>query len=229
MHNMKKHMLTHSGAKPYSCDFCDKSYTDNYSLKQHVGKVHPDVASTLPHLMITPRTKKQQGTENQDHDRFKSMVNEMTASQKAAALQLCQQTLLAAQIQTDQVQNEQPQAEQTPHLPIGVEPVTYDDNENDVNDDQEFDISQFMEEVEEDASHDENMEEIIEHPESNLINVETENNLKRHVRIHLGIKPYKCKFCEMTFSDKASYMVHIWDIAQLPHGDLCTCSPSRWG
>jgi len=219
MHNMKRHMLTHSGAKPYSCDFCDKSYTDNYSLKQHVAKVHPDVASTLPHMMITPRTKKQQNTENQDHDGFKSMVNEMTASQKAAALQLYQQTLLAAQMQTEQMQakqfqNEQLQTEQmqteqlqaeqieaeqippqqTPELPIGVEPVTYDeDNENDVSDDQEFDISQFMEEVNEegeleiednlmsselDVSHDENMEEIIEHPESNTMNVETENITK---------------------------------------------------
>jgi len=198
MHNMKRHMLTHSGAKPYSCDFCDKSYTDNYSLKQHVAKVHPDVASTLPHLMITPRTKKQQSTENQDHDGFKSMVNEMTASQKAAALQLYQQTLLAAQmqteqVQTDQVQNEEMQAEQPPELPIGVEPVTYEDNENDVSDDQEFDISQFMEEVNEegeleiednlmsselDVSHDENMEEIIEHPESHTMNVETDNVTK---------------------------------------------------
>ena len=61
---MKRHMLTHSGAKPYSCDFCDKSYTDNYSLKQHVAKVHPGVASTLPHMMITPRTKKQPNAEN---------------------------------------------------------------------------------------------------------------------------------------------------------------------
>ena len=57
MHNMKRHLLTHSGAKPYSCDFCDKSYTDNYSLKQHVAKIHPDIASSLPHMMITPRNK----------------------------------------------------------------------------------------------------------------------------------------------------------------------------
>ena len=56
---MKRHMLSHSGAKPYSCDFCDKSYTDNYSLKQHVAKVHPGVASTIPNMMTNPnRTKK---------------------------------------------------------------------------------------------------------------------------------------------------------------------------
>lgn len=72
--------------------------------------------------------------------------------------------------------------------------MTYDeDNDNDVSDDQEFDISQFMEEVNEegeleiednlmsselDVSHDENMEEIIEHPEGNTMIAETENNLK---------------------------------------------------
>jgi hypothetical protein len=27
------------GIKPFACDFCEKSYTDNYSLKQHVAKV----------------------------------------------------------------------------------------------------------------------------------------------------------------------------------------------
>ena len=43
LHNMKRHLLTHSGAKPFSCDFCDKSYTDNYSLKQHVATVHEKV------------------------------------------------------------------------------------------------------------------------------------------------------------------------------------------
>ena len=57
LHNMKRHLLTHSGAKPFSCDFCDKSYTDNYSLKQHVAKIHPDIASSLPHMIITPRNK----------------------------------------------------------------------------------------------------------------------------------------------------------------------------
>lgn len=182
MHNMKRHMLTHSGAKPYSCDFCDKSYTDNYSLKQHVAKVHPDVASTLPHMMITPRSKKQ-NIDSQDPEGFKSMVNEMTASQKAAALQVYQQTLLAAQLQSGQIPQEQQQ-----EFPDGVEPLTYDENENDndISDDQEFDISQFMEEVNEegeleiednlmsselDGSHDENMEEIIEHPDSNPVTV----------------------------------------------------------
>ena len=57
LHNMKRHLLTHSGAKPFACDFCDKSYTDNYSLKQHVAKIHPDIASTLPHMIITPRNR----------------------------------------------------------------------------------------------------------------------------------------------------------------------------
>ena len=64
-------LLLPSGAKPYSCDFCDKSYTDNYSLKQHVARIHPDVATSLPHLMITPRTRGEQ-----DDSGFKSMVKD---------------------------------------------------------------------------------------------------------------------------------------------------------
>eukprot|EP00092_Neocalanus_flemingeri_P013784 GFUD01014867.1.p1 GENE.GFUD01014867.1~~GFUD01014867.1.p1 ORF type:complete len:864 (+),score=225.34 GFUD01014867.1:100-2691(+) len=205
MHNMKRHMLTHSGAKPYSCDFCDKSYTDNYSLKQHVAKVHPDVASTLPHMMITPRTKKQANTDNKDHDGFKSMVNEMTASQKAAALQLYQQTLLAAQahtqLQTDQAHTQlqtdqahtQLQTDQQTEFPSGVEPVTYEENENDINDDQDFDISQFMEEVNDaeeldiednlmsselDAGQEQIMEESMERDGDIAMNIEAENTIR---------------------------------------------------
>ena len=67
--------------------------------------------------------------------------------------------------------------------------MTYEENENDISDDRDFDISQFMEEVNEegeleiednlmsselDASHDENMEEIIETTDGNLMNIEAE-------------------------------------------------------
>lgn len=132
MHNMKRHLMTHSGAKPYSCDFCDKSYTDNYSLKQHVAKIHPDVASSLPHMMITPRIKNKQ---NQapiivDDEGFKSMVNEMTASQKAAAIEAYRESLSSPE----------------EHLPFGVEAVTYEDDEEHIDNHLEMDPSDFMEE-----------------------------------------------------------------------------------
>ena len=132
MHNMKRHLMTHSGAKPYSCDFCDKSYTDNYSLKQHVAKIHPDVASSLPHMMITPRIKNKQ---NQapiivDDEGFKSMVNEMTASQKAAAIEAYRESLSSPE----------------EHLPFGVEAVTYEDDEEHLDNNLEMDPSDFMEE-----------------------------------------------------------------------------------
>ena len=130
LHNMKRHLMTHSGAKPYSCDFCDKSYTDNYSLKQHVAKIHPDVASSLPHMMITPRTKnKPQEAPIVDDEGFKSMVNEMTTSQKAAALQAYRESLSSPD----------------EHLPFGVEAVTYDDEEH-LNDVLDMNPSDFMEE-----------------------------------------------------------------------------------
>ena len=110
---MKRHMLSHSGAKPYSCDFCDKSYTDNYSLKQHVAKVHPGVASTIPNMMTTTNRTKKSGPNAREVNRgknktcvdleiqeseegFKSMVSEMTNSQKAAAVHLYQQQLASS-------------------------------------------------------------------------------------------------------------------------------------
>merc|ERR1719273_74105 len=98
LQNMKRHMLSHSGAKPYSCDFCDKSYTDNYSLKQHVAKVHPGVASTIPNMMSNPNRTKKSGpnAREESEEGFKSMVNEMTSSQKAAAVHLYQQQLASS-------------------------------------------------------------------------------------------------------------------------------------
>lgn len=131
MHNMKRHLMTHSGAKPYACDFCDKSYTDNYSLKQHVAKIHPDVASSLPHMMITPRIKNKQHQVPMivDDEGFKSMVNEMTASQKAAALEAYRESLSSPE----------------EHLPFGVEAVTYNDDEEHLDIDLEMDPSDFME------------------------------------------------------------------------------------
>ena len=108
-----------------------------------MARIHPDVATSLPHLMITPRTRGEQ-----DDSGFKSMVkyyivtiiitttcqvNEMTASQKAAAVQLYQHSLLSSRPAADQNQSD---------LPFGVEAVTYDEDDN-----EEFDVSQFMEEV----------------------------------------------------------------------------------
>ena len=127
MHNMKRHLLTHSGAKPFSCDFCDKSYTDNYSLKQHVAKVHPDIANSLPpHMLITPRNKARTSFNSKevDDEGFKSMVNEMTASQKAAALKAYQDSLKSHD-----------------DLPFGVEAVTYDEDDEDDG----VDPTEFME------------------------------------------------------------------------------------
>ena len=44
-----------AGIKPFSCDFCDKGYTDAYTLKMHLQKSHPGVASSLPSLQIPSR------------------------------------------------------------------------------------------------------------------------------------------------------------------------------
>ena len=33
--------------------------------------------------------------------------------------------------------------------------------------------------------------------------------MNRHVRIHLGVKPYKCDHCEKRFSDKGACKGHM--------------------
>ena len=35
------------------------------------------------------------------------------------------------------------------------------------------------------------------------------SNMRRHVRIHLGVKPYKCDYCEKRFSDKGACKGHM--------------------
>ena len=39
-HNLDRHMRTHDGLRPYSCNFCVKSYSQAGSLKDHEGSVH---------------------------------------------------------------------------------------------------------------------------------------------------------------------------------------------
>lgn len=131
MQNMKRHMLTHSGAKPYSCDFCDKSYSDNYSLKQHVAKIHPGVASSIPNMLTNPNRARKSGpnAREESEEGFKSMVNEMTTSQKAAAVQLYQQQMASTEAGD------------------GEEALMIDESGPDLEDEHELDPSTFMEDI----------------------------------------------------------------------------------
>lgn len=37
---LQKHMCTHTGEKPFKCDYCDKKFVDNYYRKVHLKKKH---------------------------------------------------------------------------------------------------------------------------------------------------------------------------------------------
>ncbi|XP_044736951.1 zinc finger protein OZF-like [Chrysoperla carnea] len=39
-YHLDKHLLTHTKARPYACDKCDKTYRTIFQLKEHVSRIH---------------------------------------------------------------------------------------------------------------------------------------------------------------------------------------------
>ena len=39
---LTRHLVMHTGTKPYSCQWCDAAFAQSYPLKSHVQKVHSE-------------------------------------------------------------------------------------------------------------------------------------------------------------------------------------------
>ncbi|XP_059615911.1 zinc finger protein 225-like [Phlebotomus argentipes] len=48
LRTLERHMEIHSGQKNYICPVCQRSFTCNFSVKNHVRKIHPDDVHLLP-------------------------------------------------------------------------------------------------------------------------------------------------------------------------------------
>lgn len=48
LRTLERHMEIHSGQKNYICPVCSRSFTCNFSVKNHVRKIHPDDVHLLP-------------------------------------------------------------------------------------------------------------------------------------------------------------------------------------
>ncbi|GAB0094321.1 hypothetical protein DMENIID0001_096030 [Sergentomyia squamirostris] len=48
MKTLTKHMETHTGERNYICPVCGKTYTCNFTMKNHVKRTHPDQTHLLP-------------------------------------------------------------------------------------------------------------------------------------------------------------------------------------
>lgn len=54
--DLKRHMYTHTGQRPYKCKLCDATFTRNFLLQKHENKIHYNKSDSLHFDERTSRT-----------------------------------------------------------------------------------------------------------------------------------------------------------------------------
>ncbi|XP_029002529.1 ras-responsive element-binding protein 1 isoform X2 [Betta splendens] len=105
--SLDRHMLVHSGERPYKCTICGQTFTTNGNMHRHM-KIHekdpvsglPSVSPPSPTKRRRPSVKRRQSPdeENIEEPPFKKMVNDAGSEESSAVLRGAEEELLPCPI-----------------------------------------------------------------------------------------------------------------------------------